>query len=199
MLTGTLLIPVYLTLLVNFVVFFAVLVVLIKKIRGNRSNTVANLKLTLGMFSISVVLGLTWIFGAFIASGASTVFRYLFVIFNSFQGFIFSVFMVMIGREGRLFWIELLRLQSINKLIVSKSQTKLNTSQKITSTTALSPSEAQSPTDGDRKLLSSIVEMEKIAEAEEKDIDCKIKNSHSPDKKKNLFNRHKKCDKNNLT
>ena len=193
MLTGTLLIPVYLTLLVNFVVFFAVLVVLIKKIRGNRSNTVANLKLALGIFSISVVLGLTWIFGAFIASGASTVFRYLFVIFNSFQGFIFFVFMVMIGREGRLFWIELLRLQSINKLIVSKSQAKLNTSQKITSTTALSP------TDGDRKLLSSIVEMEKIAEAEEKDVDCKIKKGHSPAKKKNLFNRHKKCDKNNLT
>ena len=199
MLIGTLLIPVYLTLLVNFVIFFAVLVVLIKKMRDNRSNAAANVKLTLGIFSISVVLGLTWIFGAFITSGASTVFRYLFVIFNSFQGFLFFVFMVMIGTEGRLFWIGLLRLRSINKLTISKSQAKLNTSQKVTSTTALNPSEAQSPTDGDQKRFSSIVEMEKIAEAEEKDEVCMIKNGRSPDKKKNLFNRHKKCDKNNIT
>ena len=106
---GTLLVPVILMLLFNTFVFVAVLIVLIRKIITDKERNGANFKLVLGIFSISIVLGLAWIFSAFIINDSAIYFRYLFVICNTFQGFIFFVFIVIIGTEGRGFWTGLCR------------------------------------------------------------------------------------------
>ena len=95
------------------VIFLIVIYVLIRQIKfcGPKKIGGTNppyLKRALGVFGISVVLGLTWVFGAFIVSEGSDVFRYLFVIFNTFQGFLFFVFIVIVGSEGRAFWRNLL-------------------------------------------------------------------------------------------
>lgn len=145
-LLGTVLIPIYLVMLFNYVIFVIVVLVIVKKMcRGqnvsaktNQSST-ANLKLMMGIFSVSVVLGLTWIFGAFIVSESSQLFRYLFVILNVFQGFIFFVFIVLIGADGRAFWIKTLRLEKLSRNLSRSNQiTRTNfssSSPKATSST----------------------------------------------------------------
>ena len=96
-----------------------------KKIGGTNTSY---LKLTLGIFSISVVLGLTWVFGAFIVSEGTDVFRYLFVIFNTFQGFLFFVFIVIVGTEGRAFWRNFWRRKSSLFRLGGKSEASKSSS-----------------------------------------------------------------------
>ncbi len=76
----------------------------------------------MGLFSVSIVLGLTWIFGAFIVSTPSLVFRYLFVISTTFQGFVFFIFIALVGPEGRAFWIKTLRLNTLSTNRLSSTQ-----------------------------------------------------------------------------
>ena len=90
-----------------------------KKIGGTNTSY---LKVTLGVFSISVVLGLTWVFGAFIVSKETDVFRYLFVIFNTFQGFLFFIFIAIVHTEGRAFWCNFLCRKSSLLRLGDKSE-----------------------------------------------------------------------------
>ena len=53
---------------------------------------------------LMVIFGLTWVFGALTVREVSTVFQYLFVIFNGFQGFLFFVVICLVGKDGREFW-----------------------------------------------------------------------------------------------
>ena len=90
-----------------------------RRLSTSTSNTL-NIKLFIGIFSISIVLGLTWIFGAFIFDD---VVRYLFVIFNSSQGFLFFIFIVVIGTEGRAFWTNTLRINKVIKRPLNNAYT----------------------------------------------------------------------------
>lgn len=81
-------------------------------------------KTVLAVFSVSVVFGLSWVFGAFIVEEVAPVFRYLFVICNVFQGFFFSFFTVIIGSDGREFWLNLLKLKKKSKKVFGRSRVK---------------------------------------------------------------------------
>ena len=120
--TGTFLIPISLTLFLNYITFFAILGVLVKKMRSKRSNAAANFKMTLGIFSISIVFGLTWIF--FLFAIGWFFFIYPFVVFNTLQGFFIFVLVAVIGTKGRHFWMNLFQLK---KSVTSRgSQTNSN-------------------------------------------------------------------------
>lgn len=93
-----------------------------------------NIKTVLGIISVSVVYGLGWVFGAFTIGEAQEVFAYLFVICNVFQGFIFSLFIVVVSPDGRDFWRNLLKL-NLRKIISFHSTGK--SSQGLTLSTKL--------------------------------------------------------------
>lgn len=94
----------------------------VRKARQNKRTRLAHYhKVVVGMFGVSIFLGLTWIFGAFIVSEARVVFSYLFVIFNAFQGFVFFLVVVVIRSESRDYWKKTLRLRELTSSIVQKS------------------------------------------------------------------------------
>ena len=110
MLFGVFLGPIFVVLLVNVVLFVLVLRVLIKHSRRKivKSKDAKKYKGTLKTFisivSIMAMFGLSWLFGAFTISGASIVFSWLFVIFNSLQGFVLFLFFCVIGKDPREEW-----------------------------------------------------------------------------------------------
>lgn len=118
---GLFLAPVALTIIFNIVMFVLGVRVLIKStrqkaIQGNdRKNARDTIKLVVGICGLMILFGLAWIFGILTINIASKTFQYLFVIFNVFQGFYFFVFICLLGKDGRKFWIELLRLKSFKK------------------------------------------------------------------------------------
>ena len=63
-------------------------------------------QLLISVFGITFLFGMSWVFGAFTISDASPVFKYLFAIFTTSQGFF--IFFCIIGKEGRELWINLL-------------------------------------------------------------------------------------------
>ncbi len=89
-----------------------------------KENNAANVKLALGIFSVSIVLGLAWIFGVLIVNDAAIVFRYFFVICNTFQGFVFFLFIVLVGTEGRAFWTNSIN-RNVKKVMSSRTEIKL--------------------------------------------------------------------------
>ena len=52
------------------------------------------------------LMGLAWVFGAFTFSGASVAFQFLFVIFNSLQGFFIFLFFVVMAKETQDLWLQ---------------------------------------------------------------------------------------------
>ena len=65
------------------------------------------IKTMVSIAGVMILFGLTWLFGALTIRSASKVFQYLFVIFNAFQGFFFFVFICILGKDGREFWVQL--------------------------------------------------------------------------------------------
>ena len=110
---GVFLCPIFVVLLFNNVVFVLVVRVLIKhnkrKIAGSKDakkykNT---FKTLVRIVSIMAMFGLSWLFGAFTINHASVVFSWLFVIFNSLQGFVLFLFFCVIGKDAREEWKDL--------------------------------------------------------------------------------------------
>ena len=96
-----------------------------KIIQGNdRKNARNTIKLIVGICGLMILFGLAWIFGILTINIASKVFQYLFVIFNVFQGFYFFIFICLLGKDGRNFWIELFRLKSFKKGLLKSSFTE---------------------------------------------------------------------------
>ena len=52
-----------------------------------------------------VLFGLGWVFGILTIRQASIAFKYIFVIFNGFQGFYFFLFICVLQKEARDFWV----------------------------------------------------------------------------------------------
>ena len=71
-------------------------------------------KLILSLSGIMTLLGLTWVLSIFTSVGASTnrdasfALQFLFVLFNSFQGFFLFVFFVILSSDARTAWLAVL-------------------------------------------------------------------------------------------
>ena len=110
MLFGVFLGPIFAVLLVNMVLFVLVVRVLIKHSRRkivkskDAKKYKGTLKTLISIVSIMAMFGLSWLFGAFTISSASIVFSWLFVIFNSLQGFVLFLFFCVIGKDAREEW-----------------------------------------------------------------------------------------------
>ena len=113
---GLFLAPLFAVLLFNTVVFVMVAVVLIKHTRKKLAKDnkkrkevfQGTLKAIISIISVMVMFGLSWFFGALSISDAAIVFQWLFVIFNTSQGFILFLFSCVIGKDARDEWIGLL-------------------------------------------------------------------------------------------
>ena len=107
---GVFLGPIFAVLLFNIVVFVLVVRVLIKHSRRkiveskDAKKYKSTFKTLISIVSIMAMFGLSWLFGAFTVSGASIVFSWLFVIFNSLQGFVLFLFFCVIGKDPREEW-----------------------------------------------------------------------------------------------
>jgi len=54
-----------------------------------------------------ILFGFSWAFAAFTVKGASEVFQFLFVVFNSLQGFFIFLFFVVFAKDARKLWLRL--------------------------------------------------------------------------------------------
>lgn len=105
--------PSCLILLINLVVFILVCRVLcsprmtsgkddmIKKRIDSRKVTAMQIK---GAFTVMVLLGVTWVFGAFAIGEAKLIFQYIFTVCNSLQGFLIFVIRCLSYPEARKAW-----------------------------------------------------------------------------------------------
>lgn len=101
----------------------------------------STVKTMVGIMGLMVLFGLTWLFGALTVREASIVFQYLFVISNAFQGFFFFVFICILGKEGRKFWIGVFRKNTKSHSIkTSQNQFGTNLRTPISPLGTLNPS-----------------------------------------------------------
>ena len=110
---GLFLAPLLAVLLFNTVVFVMVTVVLIKHTRKKLSKdgtnkTQGTIKAIISVFSVMLMFGLSWLFGALSIDRASIFFQWLFLIFNTLQGFFLFIFFCVLGSDAREEWLNLL-------------------------------------------------------------------------------------------
>lgn len=113
---GIFLAPLFAVLLFNTVVFIMVTVVLVKHTRkkltkdsSKRKEVVqGTIKAIISIFSVMLMFGLSWLFGALSIGEAALYFQWPFVIFNTMQGFMLFLFFCVIGKDAREEWINLL-------------------------------------------------------------------------------------------
>ena len=110
---GAFLGPIFAVLLFNTAIFILVGGVLVKHNRnkvGNaadyKSQRKSNIRLTISLFGIMSLFGLTWVLAAFTFRGASLAFQILFAVFNSLQGFFIFVFFCVLSSDVRQLWLE---------------------------------------------------------------------------------------------
>jgi len=104
----TFLAPIFTVIVFSVVIFILVTRVLVIHARKKNKSIKSTMKTMISIMGIMVMFGLTWLFGALTVREASTAFQYLFVIFNGFQGFFFFVFICLLGKDGREFWIDVI-------------------------------------------------------------------------------------------
>ena len=96
--------PSLLVLAANFVIFIFVLWRLYHSHDASADKRDTILWRSRTGLAIMVLLGLTWVFGAFAIKDAKLVFEYLFCIFNSLQGFFIFIFHCVRRPEVRSKW-----------------------------------------------------------------------------------------------
>ena len=107
----------------NTVVFVMVTVVLVKHTRKKltkdsikkREVTRGTIKAVISIFSVMLMFGLSWLFGALTVSGAAHFFQWPFVIFTTMQGFFLFLFFCVIGDDARSEWLKLLTCNRYKK------------------------------------------------------------------------------------
>ena len=100
-------------LLFNIVVFVMVTVVLIKHTKKKLSKdgtkkAQGTVKAIISVFSVMVMFGLSWLFGALSIDDGATFFQWPFVILNTLQGFLLFIFFCVLGKDARDEWLNLL-------------------------------------------------------------------------------------------
>ena len=104
---GLFLAPILAVIVFNIIVLVLVTRVLInhkKKIK----DTGGTLKTLISVVSIMVMFGLSWSFAIFSVNNAAPVFQWLFLVFNTLQGFCFFLVHCIISKDGREEWENLL-------------------------------------------------------------------------------------------
>ena len=113
---GLFLVPLFIVLLFNTVVFVMVTVVLIKHTRkklakdSNKKKEVTQItiKAIISVFSVMLMFGLSWLFGALSIDKGAIFFQWPFAILNTLQGFFLFLFFCVIGNDAREEWLNLL-------------------------------------------------------------------------------------------
>ena len=121
---GAFLGPIFLIILFNLVIFIIVITILVRhNISRNKRQMKDSktqippketCKLILSLSGIMTLLGLTWVLSVFTSVGASTnrdasfALQFLFVFFNSLQGFFLFVFFVILSSDARTAWLAVL-------------------------------------------------------------------------------------------
>lgn len=133
---GIFLAPLFAILIFNLIIFVLVARVLIKHSKRNlgrakddkdvKKVVSGTIKTLLSVVSVMFMFGLSWLFGALSISEAAIVFQWLFVIFNTSQGFMLFIFFCVIGNDAREEWKKLLscyRYQGSKKGVAAPSST----------------------------------------------------------------------------
>ncbi|GBN26586.1 Adhesion G-protein coupled receptor G4, partial [Araneus ventricosus] len=106
--------PVLSMLALNFVIFALILysntcgrsTKYLRTNQNERQETIARAK---AVFCVSILLGLSWIFGFLAVDEAKLIFQYLFAITTTSQGFLIFVFFVFRQKSTRDLWLNLVR------------------------------------------------------------------------------------------
>ncbi|RZF45128.1 hypothetical protein LSTR_LSTR000538 [Laodelphax striatellus] len=111
--------PACVILIVNFVVFLRVSRVLCMKRTVGKHNLKEKGGITMaqvrGAFTVMTLLGVTWISGVFAVGRLRLIFRYIFSMSNSLQGFIIFIVRCVLYPEARSAWATLFRTGSFKK------------------------------------------------------------------------------------
>ena len=127
---GAFLGPIFAILLFNVVIYSLVIRVLIKHSRRKfgskeQTNRKAVIRLMISIGGVMALFGLMWVFAFLTFFDGSTVFQFLFAIFNSLQGFFIFLFFCVLGKEGRELWLQVLCCgRKIPGITVSSTQPK---------------------------------------------------------------------------
>ena len=119
--------PILLLVLFNLVVFIMILRILIKHSYRKFKKTKPDrrvkgiLKTSISLFSITVMFGLQWLFGALTIADASLAFQWLFVIFCTLQGFFLFFFFVIVGDDSRNEWMDIMNVGRKRGSVLSHS------------------------------------------------------------------------------
>ncbi len=127
LLYGIFLAPIVFVLLFNTLMFIIITRVLIKhskkklvnlkneKDKEQKKRAKGIFKTLLSIVSVMIMFGLSWFFGALSIGEGAIVFQWLFVIFNTTQGFMLFLFFCVIGSDVRDEWKNLLTCNKYRK------------------------------------------------------------------------------------
>ena len=129
---GLFLVPIFVVIMINLVIFVLVIRVLLKhnrrraaKVDTSKSKVYkATLKTLISISGVMLLFGLTWLFGALTIGSASPAFQWMFVIFNTLQGFFLFVFFCIIGKDAREEWIHFLTRRKHTTIKISTTASK---------------------------------------------------------------------------
>ena len=169
---GAVLSPILLIILFNAVVSCIVTVISVKHARNRHKQRKLSLslknaknklsippgelcKLICSLTGVNVLLGLTWILSLFTLIGtgesveAAFVVRFLFVFFNSFQGFFIFLFFVVLSADARTQWLQrlcpCLKIKDHSTKLSSRlSSSRLSVDSRKSSTSSLVPTRKNS-------------------------------------------------------
>ncbi|GIY80897.1 adhesion G-protein coupled receptor G6 [Caerostris darwini] len=107
--------PVLSMLALNFVIFGLILYSntcgrSTKYLRTNQNERQEMVARAKAVFCVSVLLGLSWIFGFLAVAGAKLLFQYLFAITTTLQGFLIFIFFVFRQKSTRDLWLNCVRV-----------------------------------------------------------------------------------------
>ncbi len=120
--------------MINLVIFILVIRVLLKHNHNRRKKDKVDsretevykvtLRTLISVSSVMLLFGLTWLFGAFTVGAASPAFQWMFVIFNTLQGFFLFVFFCIIGKDAREEWIDFFARGRHRRMKISTTASK---------------------------------------------------------------------------
>lgn len=177
-------------LIFNVIIFILVTKVLlthrkkqIERTKGEKDNkkvVIGTVKTLLGIVSIMVTFGLSWLFGALSISEAAMVFQWLFVIFSTTQGLVMFIFFCVIAKDARKQWKQLLtcyRYEAKTSVASSSRYSSSVSKSKLTKDTSIT-SRKNSSFSGNSDLESS-VKVEIITTGFTDSVESTFSNGHT--------------------
>ena len=174
---GLFLAPILAVIVFNIIVLVLVIRVLIKH-KKKKKDSGGTWKTLISIVSIMVMYGLSWSFAILSVSNAASVFQWLFLVFNTLQGFCLFLIHCVISKDGREEWKNLLGCK--------KSETKNKNNSSYAQSTIKRRYQQQSTTSGGTR-LSSIIS-NKAAMSSISDCEVNMNSNVSGDKTVSIKN-----------